>query len=208
MKGILITLLSASSVFAQTPTLHKRDAVSISIGAAALLSSFLIRPHVSCPCSPADVNRFDQFSIGKHSKSSDIASYVLIGVAPALGMWKSQDRIRSAVNMGESALLNAGALTLVKNSVGRPRPFVYGTADPSVYMNRSNYVSFYSGHASTAFSLAASVSRDQLPRWAKAVSFSSAAGVGFLRLEAGQHFPTDVLTGSAAGAIFGSIPKQ
>ena len=70
-------------------------------------------------------------------------------------------------------------------------------------------MSFPSGHTSMAFAAATSylvLARRQHLRHATrnaVLLYVGAAGVGALRLEAGRHFPTDVLGGAALGTSVG-----
>ena len=63
-----------------------------------------------------------------------------------------------------------------------------------------NDKSFPSGHTSTAFSLATSLSI-QYKKWYVVVpAYAWASSVGYSRLYLGEHYPTDVLAGAAIGA--------
>ncbi|MDI9364879.1 MAG: phosphatase PAP2 family protein [Flavobacterium sp.] len=60
--------------------------------------------------------------------------------------------------------------------------------------------SFPSGHTSTAFSVATSLSM-QYKKWYVVVpAYAWASSVGYSRLYLGEHYPTDVLAGAAIGA--------
>ena len=92
--------------------------------------------------------------------------------------------------------------TLVKRLIGRARPMHLDT--DGIFAFRMNwwdmtYQSFPSGHATTAFALAASIGFIS-PRW-----FYPALGlatvIGISRISGGLHFPSDVV----AGAIFGLV---
>ena len=96
---------------------------------------------------------------------------------------------------GAAELATAGATTLLKDATGRTRP------------NGSNDKSFPSGEASAAFSSVALSNRNldsiELPQEVKiplkVANILLGTGVGWARVEAGAHFPSDVLAGAALG---------
>ncbi|MCF8253751.1 MAG: phosphatase PAP2 family protein [Bacteroidia bacterium] len=97
-----------------------------------------------------------------------------------------------------SILITGGITTVLKYGIDRTRPgesysdiiVLTGTGSPS----------FPSGHTSTSFSVATSLSM-AYPKWyVIAPSFLWASGVAYSRMDLGAHYPTDVL----AGAIIGS----
>jgi len=110
----------------------------------------------------------------------------------------------------------AGALLLnqiVKYLAGRERPYAFFGNDLG-YPESEDDLSFYSGHASFAFSVVAATVTVAAMRGypgagiAAGVGFTLAAGVGYLRLAADQHYLTDVLVGSAAGGLVGwAVPR-
>jgi membrane-associated phospholipid phosphatase len=98
-----------------------------------------------------------------------------------------------------SSVLMAGLIsTSLKYAVNRDRPFVtYPFIQKETY---GGSPSFPSGHVSSAFALATSVSI-VCPKWyVIAPSFLWAGAVGYSRMDLGVHYPSDVL----AGAIIGS----
>jgi membrane-associated phospholipid phosphatase len=126
-------------------------------------------------------------------------------------------------NVPEDALLvaEAGALAadvtqLTKMLFGRERPFVHAlapedkarTAQPS-----DNDLSFFSGHTSEAFALAAAsgtIGTMRGYRWAPlawGVGGALAATTAYLRIAADKHWLTDVVVGAIVGAGVGfAIP--
>ncbi len=63
--------------------------------------------------------------------------------------------------------------------------------------------SFISGHAVTAWSSAAVLAAEYKSPWAQAGIYSLATGVSLTRVLGQQHFPSDVLIGSATGWLIG-----
>lgn len=155
-----------------------------------------------------------QRSIRSH-KASDIVLYssTLYPVALTL-VDKSmrKDAFKISNMYGQVFLINAGLTALIKNTVRRGRPYVYGTyLSTAEKMTKSARNSFPSGHTSQTASmsfLAARLYADYHPdsKW-KPVVWTVAAAMplttGILRMTAGKHFPTDVIVGYAIGAAVG-----
>ena len=113
----------------------------------------------------------------------------------------------------ETMLLTFGASSLLKNTVSRPRPYVYhGDWELDRALTRKDRAAFLSGHAANATAgavLFAELLRSYAPRLAwygRLGAAGVALGTGYLRVKAGKHWPTDaaagvLLGGGAAGAI-------
>lgn len=105
-----------------------------------------------------------------------------------------------AIETGTAILLAEGTTTLLKGITHRDRPYV---AHPDIIYGKSNSAdySFPSGHTSTAFATATSLSL-AYPKWyVIAPSFAYASAVGYSRLYLGVHYPSDVLAGAAFGTL-------
>ena len=105
---------------------------------------------------------------------------------------------RNSLVMGAS-LLASTAITLgMKYSFNRKRPF---ETYPDLITKKSEAgsPSFPSGHTSSAFATATSLSL-AYPKWyVIAPSFLWAGAVGYSRMELGVHYPSDVLVGALIG---------
>ena len=130
---------------------------------------------------------------------------------------------RTAVVHAETLLISQGLSLLGKKVLGRARPYAYLPA--TVRPNESSYDvsrertfrSMPSGHSLSAWAGATMGMTEYLLSRPEA-SWLARAGVGFLggalagatsslRVEAGQHFPSDVVAGAGLGIVVGvTIP--
>jgi membrane-associated phospholipid phosphatase len=128
--------------------------------------------------------------------------------------------LQRAVLLLEAEMITDGLVTIFKRGVSRPRPYAYlgesdrpddGRYDVS---SASAFESLPSGHTAVAWRAASFAISDHLltrpdADWREhaAVGFvggALAAGTAALRVEAGVHFPSDVIAGSALGIIGGA----
>jgi membrane-associated phospholipid phosphatase len=100
--------------------------------------------------------------------------------------------------ISSSALIAAVVSTTLKYGVKRVRPFVrYPDLEKA---GSGGSPSFPSGHTSSAFSLATSISICY-PKWYTiAPSYLWACSVAYSRMDLGVHYPSDVLAGAIIGA--------
>jgi membrane-associated phospholipid phosphatase len=121
-----------------------------------------------------------------------------VGIATTGFIKHDKTMIRNAYT-GLAGLAVTGGITLVlKYAVDRERPFV--TYPDIEQKAKAGSPSFPSGHTSSAFSTATSVSL-AYPKWYVIVpSYAWAGTVGYSRMHLGVHYPSDVL----AGALIGS----
>jgi membrane-associated phospholipid phosphatase len=128
--------------------------------------------------------------------------YFVVGIPATIGtigLIKHDDNIfRSACVTLVATAVNAGLTTALKYSINRKRPFI---SYPDI--TRKSYAgspSFPSGHTSSAFATATSLSLNY-PKWYIIVpSFAWAGTVGYSRMHLGVHYPSDVLAGAVIGA--------
>jgi membrane-associated phospholipid phosphatase len=177
-------------------------------------------------CDPASVNALDSIALHNSSDAANTASDVTRTLAMAWPAFvdaylltqpysdKERGLLFEGLVYGEVILISTAADTLLKQGVLRLRPYVYSSpAFPEgTLRDRNDFWSFPSGHATTAFA-GATFACTTLVRRAHVNAnglligcgpgFVLAIATGILRVEAGQHFPTDVLAGSAIGAGIG-----
>jgi membrane-associated phospholipid phosphatase len=128
--------------------------------------------------------------------------YFVIGVPAgmaATGLIKNDDRLfRNACVTLAATAVNFGITAALKYSVNRERPYV--TYPDITKKSKGGSPSFPSGHTSSAFATATSVSL-AYPKWyIIAPSFTWASAVGYSRMHLGVHYPSDVLAGAFIGA--------
>ncbi len=116
-----------------------------------------------------------------------------------IGIIQKDSSLKSkGIFMVEAFCVNAFTTTALKLAFKRDRPFVtYPFLDKQA--DAGSY-SFPSGHTSTAFTLATSLSM-AFPKWYVVVpSYVYACAAGYSRMHLGVHYPSDVLAGAIVGA--------
>jgi membrane-associated phospholipid phosphatase len=182
-------------------------------------------------CAEPECGRFmlgpaDRWAVGPGSTRADRASditRVLAMASPLLlegislatpGSDKARGLGADALVFAEAIMLTEGVTLLLKDSVGRRRPWSYaesgGPGDSG--LARDDVRSFPSGHSSETFA-AVSVGcvtfvRRHRPEVLGAVAacapgYALASLTAGLRVHAGAHFPSDVLIGAAIGTAIG-----
>jgi membrane-associated phospholipid phosphatase len=96
--------------------------------------------------------------------------------------------------------------TAIKRLTGRLRPAT--TNDPFLFKPFSDHDSFPSGHATMAFALATSLSKEIHNRWATAALYTFATGTAWSRMNDRRHWLSDVLAGAAVGFTAAKIIEK
>lgn len=164
---------------------------------------------------------FDRWSANYYSEDaaalSDFTELAGIAMPLSLSLVNGINSPRKGIILltmyAETMLLTTGMINTVKGSVCRYRPYVYSNNLPNNKDDSYAVKSFYSGHTSaTAASsfFAAKLFCDLYPQSKlKPYAWLAAAGVpaitGALRIKAGRHFLSDVLTGYITGAASGLL---
>jgi membrane-associated phospholipid phosphatase len=157
-----------------------------------------------------DVNLLDKLN-PQSSKGADKAMNIIsdgaipISVATPFAMYTigliADDQVlkENAVKTGISLAATTAITYAMKSSFDRKRPF-FAYPDKIHSSGNSKGYSFPSGHTSTAFSLATSLSLSY-PKWYVIVpSYTFAAATAYSRMYKGVHYPSDVLGGMVVGA--------
>ena len=147
--------------------------------------------------SPEDLPSDDFFRFISNSEPYIIFA-LPAGMATA-GYFKHDNKLLRNGFTGFAALAVSGGITaILKYTVKRDRPFV--TYPDIIQKSKAGSPSFPSGHTSSAFATATSLSL-AYPKWYIIVpSYAWAGTVGYSRMHLGVHYPSDVL----AGALIGS----
>lgn len=172
-----------------------------------------------------NLNFVDRWVAGNHSGTANSISdipFALSFVAPFAFLFDDEINDHTGQFLGlyiESLATTAGIYTITAGLVDRSRPYVYdnsGDTPPERRFRNNGQRAFYSGHVAataTATFFAAKVYSDYNPDasgkvfvWAGAAALPAAVGV--FRLEAGQHFLTDVLLGYVLGATTGILVPE
>ena len=209
--------------------------LGISAGFAILsdmiISTGELRPQQISPTfSTSQLLGIDRIAVTQHVDSrarmlSNIGLYAAISytlidsVATGFREDSKQAALIDGIIYAEVLSLTAGVTNLAKMAVRRPRPIAY--IEAAKHKNDPNYsntdtdssLSFFSGHAAncgavagTATYLAFTRSPHSIRPWITLVGGALLTGfVGYERVRAGAHFPTDVIAGGIAGAGLGVL---
>tara|TARA_R110002050_G_scaffold200591_1_gene335523 strand:- start:67340 stop:68155 length:816 start_codon:yes stop_codon:yes gene_type:complete len=224
---LLLFLFSFQPVFAQFPYVikPKLDYSIIGAGAISLTTGMVLTSNDQILTQaeinsfyPNQVNALDRPTIYNHNEAAKTASNVFVAGAilspiSLLGIKEVRQHYLTVGIMGmEVLMVSYGLISTTKTIALRTRPYVY---NPEIAMEEKQTLdarySFFSGHTAGAASMtffAARVYSDTHPngKWKPMVWTAAAvvpALVGWTRVEAGMHFPTDVLAGYAVGAAIG-----
>jgi membrane-associated phospholipid phosphatase len=127
----------------------------------------------------------------------------LVGVGGGLYLWglaRHDDQKReTGILSGEAAVDSYAASMLLKLTFGRERP-LEGDGQGSFLQGGQ---SFPSEHAAVAWSIASVIAHEYPGPLTQLFVYGAASAVSVARITSKQHFPTDVLVGSALGWFVG-----
>jgi len=163
--------------------------------------------------SPENINAFDRPATANYNPTHATISDVLLGAAvlSPFALLSSDkltgNRLEAGAVIAESYLVTAAMVGASKVVFQRKRPYAY---NPAVHMQvrqgRDAQMSFFSGHTALAFNGAvltakmySDVHGSKNSGFVYGGAVAVAATVGYLRVLAGRHFPSDVLVGAVIG---------
>jgi membrane-associated phospholipid phosphatase len=192
-----------------------------------ILSTGEIKP---TPLQPGDADKLlsiDRVAVTQHidpnaGALSNVGYYAAYGYAfldPILSGVRDGRRalLVDAILYAETISLTEAFTYATKIGVRRPRPIDYAMCTGSTSSSCSNtdlQLSFFSGHASTTGAISATATylafmragpRAARPWITLGVGTALTAFVSYERVRSGEHFPTDVIMGSLAGAGIGVL---
>jgi membrane-associated phospholipid phosphatase len=147
------------------------------------------------PTHPQTLNRFRSFS--------NYGTGALAGAGVGFYLWSKisrNDHQRETGILTAEAIINGLAVnTALEYTFGRERPF----QDQGRGLFFRGGTSFPSDHAVIAWSAASVIAHEYPGPFTKVLVYGLAAAVSASRVGAGEHFPSDVVVGSAAGWLIG-----
>ena len=222
--GAVLLLANTSSLTAQADT-AKRDRF-FTWRDAAMLEAFAIATVSAAPLDRSFAERLQNKTVQENRALRNTAHLVeqitdpgsmIIGIGLySYGRLANKPKVADLGLHGTEALVIGGQLAYVmKGIAGRARPYVNAN-DPHNYSfmrgfrESTDYKSFPSGHATSAFAVAAAVTSEAKRWWGTkggwivgSVLYTGAAAVAWSRMYDNKHWATDVLTGAAIGTFTG-----
>jgi membrane-associated phospholipid phosphatase len=126
-----------------------------------------------------------------------------VGVFFVAGLVGDETSMHVAQDAVAASLISSGIIGVAtKTVVGRSRPLQNkGTTNFAPFQDMNS--SFFSGHATQAFTLAAVISESYDETWIDVTAYSLASLAAVARTYHDKHFASDVLTGAIVGTLVG-----
>jgi membrane-associated phospholipid phosphatase len=210
----------------------RTDAAIAAAGWALYLSSELAQERLApsgcriCETNALDAGVrdrlvWDELAPARHASDALAFALVPAGMAAhqllaARAAGDLEAGIADVVIVAEAAALAMTLNQATKLAVGRARPFVrfQNWAEADRAADADDDLSFFSGHATFTFAVAAAAGTVSDLRgyrsapWVWAAGLGLAATTGYLRIAADKHYLSDVLVGAAVGAAAGvALPR-
>lgn len=173
---------------------------------------------------PASLNGLDALVVGNYNRGAHgvanamVLTMLYAPMALDLADSKGVGFLEDMVVFYESILVSQMFTQIMKSATSRDAPLVYNPNALDEDLESADAGrSFWSGHTSTSFAAAAAYAttfwlRNPDSAWrfvVVGVAGSLAATVAALKIEAGYHYPTDVIAGGLAGAAIGvAVPMM
>ena len=221
-KSILIVALLAVFCNARDEyRLNAADDIAITLSALAATGlGTLLYSQMQTPDQIKDKDEllpWDKPLAGRYSESADFASDMgsILAVAPLAlsgyawfsGNSTGKEFATFTLMFAQSIAIGNGINLAVRSLEIWPRPYMYSDSDKAKEAKAEAYGSFFSGHASAAFTVATFT--DQWFRFVypnspyknivRATAYSLAGLESALRVAAGKHYFTDVVVGALVG---------
>lgn len=230
--GVVVAMLTAAPVAAQSTPPRYNVAWHASVAGAALLGSTLIvlKERNEVPVCDwcgvdarglPDVPGLDDWAhrrlLWSNVDRATNLSHVTAGVAfawPLIGLTSIHrgfggDWGRDQLVALESVLVAQVLADTAKRTFRRARPDVVFNGEPLTALDDVH--SYFSGHTATSFAAVVSTATiasrrgSRHARWIWVGGLTLASSTGYLRVAANRHFLTDVLTGAAVGSAVGLL---
>ena len=199
------------------PLFTRRDAY---IGAGFAVATIALLPldrHVAqrLQDSTEQANRFFHHAATGLEVFTSPGAFVIGGSLDASGRLGHFGRVADLGLHGTEAVVLADVVTsAIKGSAGRARPFVVSDTNAADFkfgrgFTKSEYMSFPSGHTTTAFAAASAVTAETSRWWPRStwyiapVMYGGASLVGLSRMYHNKHWASDVLLGAGIGTFSG-----
>lgn len=136
--------------------------------------------------------------------------FVHLGVAAAVyggGIWADSPKYKELGEMlGESVLLADATTYVLKEAIGRGRPFTSGDKGSfRPFQFKNDYDSMPSMHTASSFAMASVLAAASENVIAKMSYYAAATFVGFSRLYQDKHWASDIVLGAAVGELCGRV---
>jgi membrane-associated phospholipid phosphatase len=160
-------------------------------------------------------NRFFQHSASGLEGITAPGAYIIGGGLYAVGRLAHKPNLADLGWHGTESVILATAITgVLKTTMGRARPFVSNDTNPADFrfgggFGNADRQSFPSGHTTTAFAVASSVTSETRRLYPNAVKFvapvmyGGATLVGLSRMYHNKHWASDVVLGAGIGTFSG-----
>jgi len=141
--------------------------------------------------------------------------FIIGGAMYVVGRYGNMPRVAHlAVHGTEAIFVGLGVAAALKTTLGRARPYITGDTNPNNFVllrgfKSASYQAFPSGHATTAFAVAAAVTAETSEWWPRStwvigpVLYGGATLVGVSRMYEDKHWASDVVMGAAIGIFAG-----